>query len=412
VVYGSVFWGALVSRPATSFKGIYLFLCGICMGAADLVPGISGGTVAFIMGFYNDLLESLKTFKLSSFKLLCSFQFKAFSNAIAWPFLLTLLSGIAFSFITLASFLHWILEHEIHRVYLYSGFLGLILASFTFCVRQLKQWSALNAFGIVVGCVAAYALTSTTLANTEQGSYAIKVVNPSSRLVTNYNSEFGLLTHLSESNLSMMLAKDEITNGTPIYDVAGQQVGVASQFTFKYKPTVLDGWLIFCGAVAVCALLLPGISGSYLLTLLGVYPQAIEALADLTSGVRMGVVDWPSVILLMNLLIGIFFGAICFSRVASWLLRKYPDISLALLSGFMIGALRSVWPFWSYTYALHPLKLHKGAQLIPLEPIWPDMMTWHFALAVLTMILSFAFVLLMEGLKNKAPVKAPVKAQG
>jgi putative membrane protein len=366
------------------------------MGAADLVPGISGGTIAFIMGFYQDLLNSLKTFKWSSLKLLATFQFRTFLQQVSWRFLLTLISGISFSFILLAGVLHWVLQHEIYRVYLYSGFLGLILASFILCMRELKRWTLLEAMGLLVGALSAYALTGSTLTVEEQGPYAIKMEYPSDQPLYNYDSNQGLLIYLSKGTLSIMLAKNVIQADTSIYNLEGEVVGLAKDFTVLFKSSYIDFWLIFCGAIAICALLLPGISGSYLLTLLGVYPQAIAALADLVGNIKYGFIDWDAAVLLFNLLIGIVLGALFFSRIASWLLKKYPDISLAVLSGFMIGALRSVWPFWSYTYTLVPIKLSKGPQLLPLEPIMPSFGSWSFVLAILAAIIGFALVFFIE----------------
>lgn len=390
------------SPSSSRFKGIYLFFCGICMGAADLVPGISGGTIAFVMGFYQDLLDSLKTFKWSTLKLLTEFQFKAFFQQIAWRFLLTLICGISFSFILLAGILHWVLQHEVYRVYLYSGFLGLILASFVLCMRELKRWTFLEAAGLIIGAISAYTLTGTTLSVEEQGPYAIKMEYNSQKPLYNYDAEKGLLTYLSKGTLSAMLAKNTIQPDTILFNLDGQAIGQVKEVTFIFKSSLIDVWLIFCGAIAICALLLPGISGSYLLTLLGVYPQAIGALADLTQNLKHGVVDWEALVLLCNLLIGIVMGALVFSRLASWLLKKYSDISIAVLSGFMIGALKSVWPFWSYTHALIPLKLNKGPQLLPLEPILPMFDFWSLGLALSAAVFGFALVFIVESAaKNK-----------
>ncbi|MFI5343105.1 MAG: undecaprenyl phosphate translocase family protein, partial [Chlamydiales bacterium] len=164
----------------------------------------------------------------------------------------------------------------------------------------------------------------------------------------------------------------------------------------------LSGWLIFCGMVAVCALLLPGISGSYLLTLLGVYPMVIGALADWVSHLKQGIFDFDSFEILLNLGLGILIGAALFARLLSWLLKAYPNLSLAILSGFMIGALPSVWPFWSYTSILLPMKLEKGPQLLALDPIWPS---WSSSQAYLALLWMAAGCLLVIGLELLARYK-------
>jgi putative membrane protein len=149
------------SQKRSFADAFYLFLCGICMGAADLVPGISGGTIAFIMGFYQPLLESIKTLNVSAFKLLISFKFRAFSEQVAWKFLLQLLLGIGVAFCTLASLFHFILGHEVYRVYFYALFMGLITASFVFCLRQISRWTLTSLLALLIGIVSAYCLTGT-----------------------------------------------------------------------------------------------------------------------------------------------------------------------------------------------------------------------------------------------------------
>lgn len=311
--------GARSSR----FRGWILFFCGICMGVADLIPGISGGTVAFIIGFYQQLLESLKTVNGSSIRLLLTGHGKEFARRVEWKFLLTLLSGILCAFICFANLFHFILSHELYRVYLYALFLGLILASFVFCVRQVPVWNLFTVLALCCGAVIAFLLTQSTPAN--------------------------------------------------------EVFSVPSSFLYV--------WLFICGSFAICALLLPGISGSYILTVLGVYPLVIEALVDFVNAGATFSFNWEAFAILISLGGGILFGAILFARGVSWLLRIYPSLTLATLSGFMMGALQSVWPFWTYDYLLIPFKLHKGPQLVVLDPYLPSLaspLLWQaafFALA-------------------------------
>ena len=127
--------------------------------------------------------------------------------------------------------------------------------------------------------------------------------------------------------------------------------------------------------------------GSYILTLLGVYSIVIEALIDFIQGLKHFSFQYEAFGILGSLGIGIVFGAIVFARGVSWLLKEVPNFTVAVLSGFMIGAIRSVWPFWTYDYMIIPLKLHKGAQLIPLYPVLPSFyspLIWQAALCTLT----------------------------
>lgn len=378
-------------------RGFYLFLCGICMGAADLVPGISGGTIAFIMGFYGPLLESLKSFNYQSFKYLLTGQWRAFLQSTHWKFLLTLIAGIATAFLLFAGFIQFVLGHEFYRSYLYAAFLGLILGSFYFCIKQVVKWTMYESLGLAVGAVCAYCLTTISTSQAPlQGSYAVKIdLKYRSSELANYKD--GVLTNLTEEALGVLAAKGMIESTTLVYDENGQLLGqVAELAAFPHTSSWLNGWLIFCGMVAVCALLLPGISGSYLLTLLGVYPMVIGALADWVSHLKQGLFDFDSFEILLNLGLGILIGALLFARFLSWLLKAHPNLSLAILSGFMIGALPSVWPFWSYASILLPMKLEKGPQLLALDPVWPS---WFSSQAYLALLWMIAGCLLVIGIE-------------
>lgn len=315
---------------------LHLFFCGLCMGSADLIPGISGGTVAFIMGFYEPLIESLKTINVNSFKLLLTLQFKRFSQAFAWRFLVPLGCGIATAFILLAGLFHQILSDPTYRVYLYAVFFGLVVASFLFCAKQIKVWNGKQVAVLVIGALIAHLLTSTS-------------VTPES-----------------------------------------------SQTIYAAMGWGIDLWLVICGAIAITAMLLPGISGSYLLTLLGAYAIVIGALVDFIQAAQQLQFDQEAFFILLSLAIGIVVGLVLFVRGISWLLKHQHDLMIASLVGFMIGSLRSVWPFWSYQYVMNPLKPSKGPQLQPLDILWPD---WHSPLvwkAVAWATVGFALVFAIE----------------
>lgn len=372
------------------------------MGVADLVPGISGGTIAFIMGFYQNLLNSIKTINVGSLKFLLKFQFKAFFDVVAWRFLLSLLSGILLSFVVLSQFFQAILEHEVYRVYLYSGFLGLVLASFWLCVRQVRDWDMKHMMGLLLSAVAAYAFTSNIVFDQNQGLYAIKMGLPGNiHSFYNYDNENGLLTHLTPSTLGALVTKGLIAGTDDVYNNQGNMIGHVQDIALPYAGYKIDPWLMFCGAIAICALLLPGISGSYLLNLLGVYPVVIGALADFIAGIASFTFDSEAFYILFSLGIGIVAGAVLFARFVSWLLKQYPSFTMALLSGFMIGALRSVWPFWSYEYVLLPLKIHKGPQLLLQNPIWPSVTSPLFFWGAICTFVGFTLVFTVEFLAKR-----------
>lgn len=372
---------------------LYLFFCGICMGTADLIPGISGGTVAFMMGFYDDLITSLKTFNQSALRLLITGKWRTFCQVVAWRFLIPLLCGILFAFFVLANFFHFILAHESYRVYLYAGFLGLILASFVFCLKQVRVWKWMYVAGMCVGSLVAYALTDSPQLSELQGKYAVKWQQEATISLINYDPASQMLTHLSSETLAGMLAKGLVNPHTLVYDQTGHEVGLVTDFVQSQSHSPLDGWLICCGAIAVCALLLPGISGSYLLTLLGVYPSIIGALAEFIAALKQGSFDQEAFYILFSLSIGVLGGIVLFARFVGWLLREYHDLTIATLAGFMIGAIRSVWPFWSYQYMIQPLKPLKGPQLVTIEPILP---TESIYMASLFCLAGFAIVFIVE----------------
>lgn len=239
---------------AVAFKGM-------CMGAADVIPGVSGGTIAFIMGIYGELLDSIKSINGEAFKLLFSGKIGTFWKHINGTFLASLFTGILISVFSLAKLMKYLLEF--HPVPLWSFFFGLILASAVYILKGLDKWSVQNIISLLVGVAT--------------GAF-ICLASP------------------------------------------GQ------------TPDAL--WFIFLsGAIAICAMILPGISGSFILLLLGKYAFVMEAVSTLNIPV------------LIVFAAGAGIGIVCFSRILSWLLKKFYMLTIALLSGFMIGSLLKVWPW-------------------------------------------------------------------
>lgn len=248
-------------QPKTLREYITLYLTGVGMGAADTVPGVSGGTVAFVRGIYNDLLNAIKSFNLDLLKLVLKLDFKGIANHVPWRFLFTLGAGILTAVFTLARLVSYLMENQ--RVFLFAFFFGLVLASAIAVGAKIKKWSPINILAIVVGAVAAFIVVG--LVPTE-GSH------------------------------------DPLT-------------------------------IFLSGFVAIMAMILPGISGSSILLVLGQYEYILNSVKDLNI---------PPLIFLAA---GCVLGIAIFSRILSWLLNKYPQSTIAILIGFVIGSLRAVWPW-------------------------------------------------------------------
>lgn len=291
-----------------------LTLKGIGMGAADVVPGVSGGTIAFIVGIYEELIDSIKSINLTSLKMLCSLKFSRFWKAVNGNFLLAILSGIGLSVFSLAKLITYLLVQE--PVLVWSFFFGLVLASIWFVSREVAQWNAKTVIAFAAGAVAAYAITITTPAETSN-----------------------------------------------------------------------DLWFIFlCGAIAICAMILPGISGSFILVLLGKYFFIMDAVKSLRISVLL-VFAGGSVI-----------GISLFSRALSYALHRFHDITIAILSGFMLGSLNKVWP-WKETIETY-IDRHGVAKPLIETNILPDRQLWE---AIGLAFAGFTIVYLLErlSLKNK-----------
>ena len=244
---------------ALSSAGI--FLRGLLMGAADIVPGVSGGTVAFITGIYDQLLDSIRAVDLEFLARLSRLDIVGAWQHINGKFLLALLLGIATSIFSLAQLVSWILDH--HPVPLWAFFFGLILASALVLLREIDRWSAPNVlFLLSAGAVAVFIALS---------------------------------------------------------PVMSLEMGLAGVF--------------FAGFLAVCAMILPGISGSFILVLLGMYSTTLVALKSL------------DLVFILVFVIGAGCGLLCFSRLLHWLLQRFHQGTMAVLTGFLFGSLAVVWPW-------------------------------------------------------------------
>lgn len=264
---------------------IVLALKGCAMGMADVVPGVSGGTIAFISGIYEELLDSIRSVDATALRLLLRFRLAEFWRHINGRFLLPVLLGIAVAIFSLARLMTYLLTN--HPIAIWSFFFGLIVASALLVARQIGRWDWRTVLAFAVGAAAAWWITVATPAETPD-----------------------------------------------------------------------DWWFVMLsGAIAICAMILPGISGAFILLLLGKYQYIMHAVGEF---------DIPVIAVFV---IGAAAGIISFSHLLSWLLKHWHDVTVAVLMGFMVGSLNKVWP-WKETVETY-LDSHGVAQPLVQNNIAP-----------------------------------------
>jgi putative membrane protein len=294
-----------------------LALKGIAMGTADIIPGVSGGTIAFITGIYEELIQTIRGVKPALLKPLIKGDFATFWKEANGSFLLFLLSGIALAVISLAKLMKYLLAN--HEIWVWSFFFGLIIASALLVSRQVKTWDIKKYISLVAGASIAFYITVATPAET---------------------------------------------------------------------PT--DLWFIFLsGALAICAMILPGISGAFILLLLGKYEYIVGALGDF------------NLMVISVFILGCVIGLLSFSHVLGYMFRHYHDVTVALLTGFMIGSLNKVWP-WKETITT---RINSHGEIVPViqENVFPanfEGEPYMFA-ALMLAILGFVIVAGLEYLGKK-----------
>ena len=288
-------------------KNIVVALKGYAMGAANVIPGVSGGTIALLTGIFNELIDALDAImSFSTWKLLIKGQLKEFWETIHGTFLLWLAVGVIISVFSLAKLMDYVLDH--HPVQTWAFFFGLIIVSAVFMLSDIKGW---------------------------KGS-----------------------------------------------DVAWLVFGVAlGAFICLLSPTETTSamWFIaVCGAIAICTMILPGISGSFILVLLGKYEYIMEAVSELNIPV------------LLVFAIGCLVGIVAFSKFLHWLIGRFEKQTLLVLIGFTIGALVKVWP-WADKVACETANVLNGQ---PVEAL-------HIGGAVLWALIGAGLVLALELLTRK-----------
>ena len=291
-------------------------LKGMAMGAADIVPGVSGGTIALISGIYEEFVKALKSFS-SVLGVLFKSGIKAAWNHVNGSFLLALFIGIAISLITLVKGIKYALEF--HPILLWSFFFGLIIASCYYVGKQVHKWNFSTILSLLIGAILIFGIT-----------------------------------------------------------------------TISPAETSTELWFVFlAGMLAICAMILPGISGAFILVLLGKYAYVIEALSEFKLDV------------ILTFGAGCAIGLLSFSHLLSFMLKKYHDITIALLTGFMIGSLNKIWP-WKKVLEWG-LDRHGEKKAILEENILPSQFDGdsQFVFAIILAVLGLGLIVLLEELAGK-----------
>jgi len=299
---------------------IAIFFKGLAIGAANVIPGVSGGTIALITGVFERLIDAIKSFDIKALKLLLSGDFKAFGAYVDFKFLVAVLLGVALSIISIARLLDVLFKA--YPVYIWSFFFGLILASVYFVGKEVGRWRVVELLSFVIGAAIAV---------------SISILSPAS------------------------------ANDGFIY-------------------------LILCGIVGACSMILPGLSGSFVLILMGNYQLVmIDAVNDMNLGVLLPVV------------IGAGVGLLAFSYILSWVFKHFRSQTLSLLSGFILGSLLILWPWKNEITERFGDKVKVVAYdwFVPAQ--WSSEVLWAILCAVLGMVLIVAMEKLAA--KGKASVE-------
>lgn len=308
---------------------IALFFKGIGMGAANVIPGVSGGTIALITGIFEKLIHSIKSFDLVALRFLFSGKLKRFADHVNLDFLVAVFLGIAVSIFTLARLLGYLFEN--YPIYIWSYFFGLILASVYFVGRRVEKITVGVVFVFFAGTVVALAITL-------------------------------------------------LTPATPNGD-------------FFY--------LFLCGIVAICSMILPGLSGSFVLILMGNYELVfIQAVNELDGKILGPVV------------MGAIVGLVAFSHLLSWIFRKFKDLTISLLTGFILGSLGVLWPWKENICSTDEfgnlLLKPDGSPLVQgYNRVLPESFNVEVLIAVGLMIIGVLSIVLIE--KMAAEKKEPVE---
>ncbi|MCA9394278.1 MAG: DUF368 domain-containing protein [Candidatus Omnitrophica bacterium] len=299
-----------IDQRITGKEHFIIFFKGMCMGVAEIIPGISGGTIAFLLGIYQPFIQSIRSINSQFVKHLLGFRIGDALHTVAWKFLALLFAGMLLAILSLSHLLSWLIET--HPTIIFSFFFGLILATGPIIARIVDKWTPAKVLVFLASGVATFFLVGMVPINTPDASW----------------------------------------------------------------------FILLCGAVAISAMILPGISGSFVLLILGKYHFILESVNQ-RDFVTIGV-----------FVIGITVGILTFVRVLSWLFNKFHDMTLCVLTGFVLGSLNKIWP-WKETIRTMP---GRHGELIPIEQVnhWPEIYNLYFFIALMAMILGFTLAIIFN----------------
>jgi len=304
--------------PVSIKEAALLSLKGLCMGSADIIPGVSGGTIALITGIYENLLQAIKSINLIAFKRILKFDIKGFLSEVHCRFLLSLFLGISIAIISLARLMNYLLHS--YPICTWSLFFGLIAASILVVGQKIQNWSIGACGWLVAGAAAAYCIVN-----------MIPVSTPETM------------------------------------------------------------WFIFAsGFIAICAMILPGLSGAFILLILGKY--------EFITGTLKNPFLFENMMMIIVFCTGCSVGLLSFSRLLNYLIQKYHNLTLAFLTGLMAGSMTKIWP-WKEAIATRMIrgKVH----ILSEKNILPASFDTEFYSAVLFAILGFVIVFMLERLSKK-----------
>ena len=293
---------------------LILFLKGMGMGIANVIPGVSGGTIALITNIYEEIINSLKSFNITAFKLLFSFKIKELIKYTNLYFITAIFSGSIVSVFTIANIFEYLFIH--YPISIWSFFFGLILASIIFVGKRVQTWHIQSIITLIIGITIAF---------------------------------------------SMSLATPAAENPNLFF-------------------------VFICGIIGISGMILPGLSGSYILILLGNYKLLmVTAVTEL------------NITLLSIFFLGSVFGLMSFSHILSWILKKYKDATLSLLTGFIIGSLNIIWPWKEIT---ETIIINGTEKAIGYKSFLPEISN-NTLFAIILMTLGFIIVYLLETYSSK-----------
>lgn len=315
---------------------LWIALKGFTMGAANVIPGVSGGTIALVTGIYEELINSLKSFDRKALKLLLKRDFSDLLVHINAKFLIFLGVGIGASIFSIAKLFAFLLEE--HPTQIWAFFFGLILASVYYVGKTVDKWTWGNISFFALGAVIALFIASANPVPTANGNYL---------------------------------------------------------------------FVFFCGIIGISGMLLPGLSGSYILMLLGNYKLLmVDSINSLSNAIKMSLsgdfsfLNDPSqssgLIHFILFLLGSIFGMISFSQVISWIFNRYKNSTISLLTGFVFGSLAIIWPWKNAITDSKTLNRHGEEIVIGYERFIPNTLDQSTIIALLCILIGIICIWAIE----------------